>query len=147
MMPHTKSSPIEPTKYLSLEQVTAAHSTLIERYGGSHGIRDKGLLESAVFRPQTTVFNQEAYPDFFEKCAVLGYSLIQNHPFIDGNKRTGFAAMHLMLLINGYDLTSSSRGEVAMAEKVASGKLKATEIAIWLKTHSVRKSPKGQVHP
>ncbi len=141
-MPHTKNSPIEPVKYLRLEQVLAVHTTLIERYGGRHGIRDKGLVESAVFRPQTTVFGREAYPDFFGKCAVLGYSLIQNHPFIDGNKRTGFAAMHLMLLMNGYDLTSSTTEEVKMAEKTASGKMKESEIALWLKKHSKKKRPK-----
>ncbi|MDP8258918.1 MAG: type II toxin-antitoxin system death-on-curing family toxin, partial [Candidatus Aadella gelida] len=77
-------------------------------------MRDEGLLESAVFRPRGIVFGQEAYPDFFEKCAVLGYALIQNHPFVDGNKRTGFASMHLMLLMNGYDLASSTKMEVEM---------------------------------
>jgi hypothetical protein len=91
MLP-TKNSPSEGIKYLTIEQILAIHETLINRYGGSHGIRDKGLLESAVFRPQTVIFGKEAYPALFEKCAVLGYSIIQNHPFLDGNKRAGFAA-------------------------------------------------------
>ena len=123
-------------KYLSIEQVITAHERLIKRYRGSQGIRDKGLLESAIFRPQATVFGEEAYPTLFEKCAVLGYSLIQNHPFVDGNKRTGFAAMHLMMLINGYDLTSGSQEEVNMAEKVASGKMRESEITQWLIQYS-----------
>lgn len=139
-MPPTENSPAEATKYLSIEQVLTAHAELIKRYGGSQGIRDKGLLESAVFRPQASAFGQDAYPTLFEKCAVLGYSLIQNHPFVDGNKRTGFAAIHLMLLINDYDLTSTSKEEITMTEKVASGKMHEPEIAQWLKQHS-KESP------
>ncbi|TET12320.1 type II toxin-antitoxin system death-on-curing family toxin, partial [Candidatus Aerophobetes bacterium] len=77
----------------------------------------------------------------FEKCAVLGYSLIQNHPFLDGNKRTGFAAMHLMLLINGYDLTSTATEEVEMTENVASGKMHESEITLWLREHSRKRRP------
>ena len=138
-MPPTGSSPSEVVKYLSSEQILAIHEALIKRYGGSGGIRDRGLLESAVFRPQTTVFGEEAYPALFEKCAVLGYSIIQNHPFLDGNKRTGFAAMHLMLLINGYDLASTSEEEIGMTEDVASGKTHEAKIAKWLKQHSKKK--------
>ena len=138
-MPPTGSSPSEVVKYLSSEQILAIHEALIKRYGGSGGIRDRGLLESAVFRPQTTVFGEEAYPALFEKCAVLGYSIIQNHPFLDGNKRAGFAAMHLMLLINGYDLASTSEEEIGMTEDVASGKTHEAKIAKWLKQHSKKK--------
>lgn len=141
-MPPTGSSLTKPIQYLSVEQVLAAHAALIKRYGGSQGIHDQGLLESAVFRPEASAFGQEAYPTLFEKCAVLGYSLIQNHPFLDGNKRTGFAAMHLMLLINGYDLTSATGEEIAMAENIASGKMHEPEIAQWLKQHSKKKAPK-----
>ena len=139
-MPPTGNSPTEGIKYLSLEQVLVAHAALIKRYGGSHGIRDQGLLESAVFRPQTSAFGRDAYPTIFEKCAVLGYSLIQNHPFVDGNKRTGFAAIHLMLLINDYDLSSTTEEEIAMAEDVASGKIREPEITLWLKEHSKKKT-------
>lgn len=141
-MSPTRSSLTKPIQYLSVEQVLAAHAALIKRYGGSQGIHDQGLLESAVFRPQASAFGQEAYPTLFEKCAVLGYSLIQNHPFLDGNKRTGFAAMHLMLLINGYDLTSTTEKEIAMAENIASGKMHEPEIAQWFKQHSKKKAPK-----
>lgn len=140
-MAHTGNSPTEAIQYLSVEQVLAAHTELIKRYGGSQDVRDRGLLESAVFRPQASAFGQEAYSTLFEKCAVLGYSLIQNHPFLDGNKRTGFAAMHLMLLINGYDLTSTATEEVEMTENVASGKMHESEIALWLKEHSRKRRP------
>lgn len=138
-MPPTASSPTEAIQYLSLEQVLSAHAVLIKRYGGRHGILNQGPLESAVFRPQASAFGQEAYPTLFEKCAALGYSFIQNHPFIDGNKRTGFAAMHLMLLINGYDLDSTAEQEVFMAENIASGKRREPEIIQWLKQHSGKK--------
>lgn len=138
----TRSSQTEMIQYLSLEQVIVAHAALIKRYGGSEGIFNQGLLESAIFRPQATAFGQEAYPAFFEKCAVLVYSLIQNHPFIDGNKRTGFAAMHLMLLINGYDLNSAAKEEITMAENIASGKMREPEIVQWLKQYSKKKTPK-----
>lgn len=140
-MPHTANLPGEEIKYLSVGQVLAVHSALIKGYGGRHGVLNQGLLESAVFRPQTITFGQEAYPTIFEKCAVLGYSIIQNHPFIDGNKRTGFAVMHLMLLINGYDLTSTSKEEIAMTEAIASGKMPFGEISRWLKQHSKKMPP------
>lgn len=140
-MSHIGNSPTEAIQYLSVEQVLAAHVELIKRYGGKQGVRDRGLLGSAVFRPQASAFGQEAYPTLFEKCAVLGYSLIQNHPFLDGNKRTGFAAMHLMLLINGYDLTSSTTEEVEMTENVASGKMYESEITLWLREYSRKRRP------
>lgn len=139
-MPPTENSPTKAIKYINIEQVLVAHVVLIKRYGGSHGIRDQGLLESAIFRPQTSAFDQDAYPTLFEKCAVLGHSIIQNHPFVDGNKRTGFACMHLMLLINDYDLTSSAEEEIAMTENVASGKMHDHEIASWLKEHSKKRA-------
>ena len=139
-MPPTANSPNEVIQYLSVEQVPAIHEALINRYGGSRGIFNQGLLESAVFRPQASAFGQDVYPTLFEKCAVFGYSLIQNHPFTDGNKRTGFAAMHLMLLINGYDLTSTAKEEVTMAEKIASGKMRESAIVQWLKKYSKKKN-------
>ena len=144
MLP-TRNSPGEAIKYLSSEQILAIHEALIKRYGGSHGIRDRGFFESAVFRPQTTVFGEEAHLTLFEKCAVPGYSIIQNHPFLDGNKRAGFAAMHLMLLINGYDLTSNTEEEIDMTKDVALGKMHETEITIWLKQHSKKKSQEKQL--
>lgn len=139
MMPPTANLPLNVTQYLSIEQVLVIHAELIKRYGGTEGIRDQGLLESAVFRPLASAFGQDAYSGLFEKSAVLGYSLIQNHPFLDGNKRTGFAAMHLMLLVNGYDLNSNTKEEVAMAENVACGKMNEHEIVQWLKQYSKRK--------
>jgi death on curing protein len=85
------------TDYLTIEETLAIHDDQIERYGGSHGVRDFGLLESALFRPQSGY-----YADVIEEAAALWESLAQNHPFIDGNKRTAFAVTYTFLAINGY---------------------------------------------
>lgn len=91
------------TDYLTLPDVLAMHEDQIGRYGGSHGVRDPGLLESALYRPQTGY-----YADLIEEAAALWESLAQNHPFIDGNKRTAFAATWTFLAINGAQLTADS---------------------------------------
>ena len=85
--------------YLTVGEVLQIHHQLIENYGGAHGLRDKGLLESAVFRPQIGYYNTIA-----EEAAALMESLVNNHPFLDGNKRIAFAAAHTFLLVNRYDL-------------------------------------------
>jgi death-on-curing protein len=91
------------TDYLTVIEVLAMHADLIDRYGGSMGIRDRGLLEAALYRPQTGY-----YADVVEEAAALWESLSQNHPFIDGNKRTAFAAMYTFLEINGLLLTADA---------------------------------------
>src|ERR1700728_3083835 len=92
------------TDYLTVAEVLAMHADQIERYGGSHGVRDPGLLEAALFRPQTGY-----YSDHIEEAAALGESLAQSHPFIDGNKRTAFAATYTFLAINGARLTADAQ--------------------------------------
>jgi death on curing protein len=92
------------TDYLTVAEVLAMHVDLIERYGGSHGVRDPGMLESALFRPQTGY-----YADLIEEAAALWESLSQNHPFLDGNKRTAFAATYTFLAINGAQLTATAQ--------------------------------------
>jgi death-on-curing protein len=91
------------TDYLTVVEVLAIHDDQIERYGGASGLRDRGLLEAAIFRPQTGY-----YADLIEEAAALWESLSQNHPFIDGNKRTAFAAMYTFLAINEVRLTASA---------------------------------------
>ena len=90
--------------YLTVAEVIAIHHHQIEEYGGVHGLRDQGALESAVFRPQTGY-----YTDLSEEAAALLESLVNNHAFLDGNKRVGFAAAHTFLLMNGFDLDISSK--------------------------------------
>ena len=93
------------TDYLTVAEVLAMHVDQIERYGGSHGVRDPGMLESALFRPQTGY-----YADLIEEAAALWESLSQNHPFLVGNKRTAFAATYTFLAINGAQLTATAQG-------------------------------------
>lgn len=120
-------------KYLYPDQMVFLHQQIIAISGGSAELRDRGLLESAVFRPQSSFGGQEFYPELWSKAAVLGYSLIKNHAFVDGNKRTGFEAMRLMLRLNGYDLSASDDAKFDFVLKIAEGKLTEQAIADWLR--------------
>ena len=91
--------------YIRVDDILAIHADQIERYGGGQGIRDPGLLEAALFRPQTGY-----YPTLIEEAAALWESLSQNHPFVDGNKRTAFAATYVFLAINGLSFLTFCRG-------------------------------------
>lgn len=91
------------TDYLTVIEVLAIHEDQIARYGGSDGVRDRGLLEAALYRPQTGY-----YADLIEEAAALWESLAQNHPFIDGNKRTAFAVTYTFLAINGGRITADA---------------------------------------
>ena len=88
--------------YIRVEDILAIHADQIERYGGGEGIRDPGLLEAALFRPQTGY-----YPTLIDEAAALWESLSQNHPFVGGNKRTAFAATYVFLAINGLEITAT----------------------------------------
>ena len=88
--------------YIRVDDILAIHADQIERYGGGEGIRDPGLLEAALFRPQTGY-----YPTLIDEAAALWESLSQNHPFVDGNKRTAFAATYVFLAINGRDIIAT----------------------------------------
>ena len=88
--------------YIRVDDIMAIHADQIECYGGGEGIRDPGLLEAALFRPQTGY-----YPTLIDEAAALWESLSQNHPFVDGNKRTAFAATYVFLAINGLEITAT----------------------------------------
>jgi death on curing protein len=120
-------------KYLTPEQVLFIHSRLITETGGAHGVRDLGLLESAIARPQATFDGKELYSDIFSKAAALMDSLVNNHPFVDGNKRTGITAAGLFLRINGWELTSSSKDVETITMRVATEGIENEELAQWLK--------------
>ena len=94
-------------KYLHPKQVLYLYQQIIQQSGGTVGLRDEGLLESAVYRPRASFGGHDLYPDLFSKVAALGHSIIRNHPFVDGNKRVGFEAMRLMLRFDGRDLRAS----------------------------------------
>jgi death on curing protein len=124
--------------YLTAEQVLFIHARLIAETGGAHGVRELNLLLSAVARPQATFEGQELYPDLFSKSAALLESLIGNHAFVDGNKRTAITAIGLFLRLNGYGLTASNREVVAFTLQCAQERVPLEQIALWLKEHTDR---------
>jgi len=128
-------------KYLTAEQVLFIHSRLVAEFGGSHGIRDLGLLESAVARPQATFEGKDLYPNIFNKAAALMESLIGNHPFVDGNKRTGISAAVLFLRINGWKLTASNSDLETRTLRVVTQDTPLEDLAAWLQSNSVRVKP------
>ena len=122
--------------YLTLDEIIAIHFDQLERYGGSHGIRDLDLLFSAIARTQATFGGFELYPDIFKKVAALFHSLILNHPFVDGNKRTAVVSAGRMLNINGHQLSCTKQEITNFPISVASKKIDMEEISGWFKKHS-----------
>jgi death-on-curing protein len=119
--------------YLTVAEVLAIHHNQIEEYGGAHGLRNQGALEAAVFRPQTGYYN-----DIGEEAAALLESLVNNHAFVDGNKRVGFATMHTFLLMNGFDLDISGKAAYEfMIETMEQGKFRFPLIHEWIAAHLV----------
>jgi death-on-curing protein len=124
-------------RYLSLQEVISLHSLLIAQSGGSSGLRDRGALESAVAQPEASFGGDDLYPDLASKTAALGHSLIQNHPFVDGNKRIGHAAMEVFLLLNGHEIDALVDEQEKVIIDVASGKLSRNDLSEWLSKHVV----------
>lgn len=122
-------------RYLSLQEVISLHSLLIAQSGGSSGLRDRGALESAVAQPEASFGGEELYPDLASKAAALGHSLIQNHPFVDGNKRVGHAAMEVFLFVNGHEIAASIDEQEHIIISVASGKMARIDLGEWLREH------------
>ncbi len=122
-------------RFLTLTEALALHQRLIEQSGGAAGIRDLGSLESAVSQPQMGFAGTELYPTLAEKATALCFSLVMNHPFVDGNKRIGHAAMETFLVLNGFELVT----EVDDAERVilnlAAGELSREELLNWVSEH------------
>lgn len=124
--------------YLTAEQVLFIHARLTAETGGAPGVRDIGLLLSAVARPQATFDGQDLYADVFSKAGALLESLIGNHAFVDGNKRTAITAAGLFLRINGYHLTASNAELAAFTFQCAQGFVDLEHLSAWLKDYSER---------
>jgi death-on-curing protein len=124
-------------RYLSLEEILSLYSLLIAQSGGPSGLRDRGALESAVAQPEASFGGEELYPNVESKAAALGHSLIQNHPFIDGNKRIGHAAMEVFLVLNGFEMDASVNEQEEIIIGVASGRISRNELSEWLANHVV----------
>lgn len=125
--------------YLTFEQVLVIHDDQIERYGGRHGLRDLSLLESAILRPQTTFGGKELYPSVFDKAAAMMHSLILNHPFEDGNKRTGSVSAIVFLEMNGFILDVGQGELVDVVLKVESKNWGVKELSNWLEKNSKKR--------
>jgi death on curing protein len=125
--------------YPTVADALEIYRRVIEQTGGLLGIRDIGSLESALAQPRMTFDNNELYPTIVEKASALGYSLIQNHPFADGNKRTGHAVMEVFLVTNGYEIDASTDEQVDIVLKVASGGMNRGNFTEWLRIHIIER--------
>jgi death-on-curing protein len=108
-------------RYLTLSEVLELHRQIIDQFSGAMGILNLGGLESALAQPRMTFAGSDLYPTIADKAATLGFSLIQNHPFLDGNKRTGHAAMELFLVLNGFEIQVPVEQDEQVILQVASG--------------------------
>ena len=120
---------------LTKQQVILLHKDVIAQSGGSPEIRDEGLLESALNAPFQTFAEEELYPTVIEKAARLGYSLIKNHAFVDGNKRIGAHTMLVFLALNGIEVEYEDSDFIQLVLGVAAGEISAEKFLSWLKSH------------
>ncbi len=117
---------------IDIQDVIRIHEILIDNFGGSKGIRDHGLLESAIARPFQTFDKVDLYSNPVDKAAALIESILINHPFIDGNKRIGYVLMRLLLMESGLDIIATEEEKYDFVIKIAEGKYHHNEIIEWL---------------
>ena len=122
--------------FLDLAHALRLHRSLIEHYGGADGIRDIGLLQSAVAMPQVAYGGEYLHGDLFEMAAAYLFHIVQNHPFLDGNKRTGAASAIVFLALNEIEIDDDEQGLVELTLSVATGKAGKTEIAEFFRSHA-----------
>lgn len=122
-------------KLLSLNMVLRLHQQLLQAFGGTDGVRDAGLLESALAAPFATFGGEYLYPTLIQQAAQLGYGIIRNHPFADGNKRTGAHTMLVFLSVNGIELEYDQQELIDAILAVADGTMAADQLAAWLTKH------------
>lgn len=117
---------------IDIWEVEQIHDILIEKFGGSKGIRDKGALESAIRRPYQTFDGKELYPAIIDKAAAIFESIVSNHPFIDGNKRTAYVLMRLILKEDKQDISVDQNAKYDFVMKAAKGELTFDQIKNWI---------------
>lgn len=122
---------------MTLDLVLKLHSLLIQEFGGSEGVRDMNLLDSALNRPYATFDGQDLYPTAIDKAAAIFESVLINHAFIDGNKRTGYVLMRLMLLESGFDLSASQSEKYQFVIEVTKGLHSIDSIRSWITTYLI----------
>lgn len=124
-------------RYLTLVEVIYLHHQIVQQSKGNTSIRDLGSLESAIAQPRMTFGGEDLYPTIVDKASALGFSIVMNHPFIDGNKRTGHAAMETFLVLNGLEINTSVNEQEQIILALASGELERDAFTNWLQ-QSVR---------
>lgn len=121
--------------WLTRRQVQALHLSQVREHGGSHGLRDPDLLESALARPKNR-WHYDQDSDVFELAAAYGFGIVQNHPFVDGNKRTGLVCAGVFLVLNGWELQAEEPEAVMVIRDIAAGELGERELVAWLRQRS-----------
>lgn len=124
---------------ISEKEALEIHAILLERFGGSSGVRDHALLNSALNRPFQTFDGNELYPSPIEKAAAMLESIVKNHPFIDGNKRTGYVLARLCLMKEHVDILADQNQKYAFVIDISTGKMDFEQIKEWLERHMIRK--------
>lgn len=122
---------------LTVEEIIALHDKLIERTGGSHGLRDQSLLESAVYSAMSSFADNEAYPTVEEKAARLMFSITNNHAFVDGNKRIGLFVMLMTLQLNNIKIKYTQSELITLGLSVADGETEYIDILDWIMEHKI----------
>jgi death-on-curing protein len=122
---------------LSADDVIYIHARLIAQSGGSHGLRDRGAVESSVAQPLQSFGGNELYPEVIDKAAALGFFLASNHPFVDGNKRVAHAALVVTLRLNGYHLRAPVDEQEQLMLRLASGAMSGAEFGEWVSRHTI----------
>lgn len=123
-------------RYLTLGEVVALQQRALSQSGGAAGIRDLGLLESALAQPKATFDGVDLHPTLIEKAAALGFALVANHAFVDGNKRIGHAAMEVFLILNGLEIDADVEEQERLMLDIASGQRQRDDLAEWLRHHT-----------
>lgn len=121
-------------RYLTLDEVMSLHRQILKQTGGIAGVRDSGSLESAIAQPMMTFGGEDLYPTLVDKAAALGFSLVMNHPFVDGNKRIGHAAMETFLVINDLEIFAPVDEQELVILSLAAGSLDREEFTKWLES-------------
>jgi death on curing protein len=123
-------------RYLTLGEVVSLHRRIIATTGGASGVRDLGRLEAALAQPRASFSGDDLYPGVIEKAAALGFSLVMGHPFVDGNKRAGHAAMETFLVLNGYELSAPVDEQERMILELAAGELSRDAFVEWVRSRT-----------
>jgi death-on-curing protein len=122
-------------RYLTLAEVVELHELVLEAAGGAAGVRDLGGLESALAQPKASFEGQDLHQTLVEKAAALCFSLVQNHPFVDGNKRTAHAAMETFLVLNGNEIEASVDEQERVMIEISAGRVQRAQLVEWLQDH------------